>query len=974
MTESWSRPTQEEVERLLVSIAEPSLRSLFFSELENPEWIAPLRSLGVFSQPPEPDADADGFERPPPWPEGEFLTRVAADRPQEVADILKSIVSSRNPWVQRTIVSATSKLPVNQAKMFVNPIAKMIRTSTDWLNVEEAMTVANHLSEAGERAAVRKLLNALFDPMPGLEEKMVIGSRTRVRGAIDDYYYIDLITKAVPILCKLNDIEGLKLAATWIRRASRIASGDDPEHASAFDGIWRPSIAPHAQNSGMHEITDALIDTVRDTAIELGRQGNRKSVIDFLNDERSPFLMRRIAIEVAAQIATDGDGPSEFTSEAFTLLMDPSLMGISSRPEYSRLALALLPLVSDDQRASWVRLVRSGSWQGTDEEIRRLSARGEKNSDEVTVEDIVEIRRHLLHRFLQPLTGSLPSPLDQELASMEAEWGKLTNPEFGSYMESFTGPTSPKSKDQIAAMSAEDLAAFLRTWEPPNDHSFGPSIEGLSRELAEVAATRPSLFEAIADELPSLGRSYVRAALSGWAKAIQTGFTPTERVWQLVRQIVQQPVDSSRDSAPSERAIDQTLRRAQGSALDLIAAAVADLPRPAPAETVSQLWELLMPLLSHVDPTVDHEAKYGGSNMDPLTLSLNSIRPNALRAAIRLASASHDEKTRGDLDPVESDILQSIASHVDDFNDPSLAVAAVIGEGLGQLWNIDPTWISSRQDDLFAVLDEDDARRSRSDVIVSVALRAYQTGADFMALIGGAVDQVLSERYSRLEHIDGWRGSHSTADAAAHHILSAYLLQIIELDDANLRRLFSDSPIDVVSEAIGHVGWQIMRAAMDGAADTIPEEYLERGKILVDWRVGEVRAGRTSSKELARFYWWIKSDLFSPSWWLPILQLGAGNIGSSMIGGPLADAASSEPTLAVEVFQQLYGALEGGKGSYDLVRHASRLMATALLSNNEAAIAGANQLKDTLGRQGHFQVLQELENLLASESDSADDR
>ena len=262
------------------------------------------------------------------------------------------------------------------------------------------------------------------------------------------------------------------------------------------------------------------------------------------------------------------------------------------------------------------------------------------------------------------------------------------------------------------------------------------------------------------------------------------------------------------------------------------------MPKPAPDETVLYLWKLLKPLTSHADPTVEHEASYGGSNMDPMTFSLNTTRPAALRAAIRLASASHGVMEPGNLNTTETDILETVAAHVDDFNDPSLAVAAVIGEGLGRISSVDPSWVDVRQAELYSLLDVDEARRARSDVIVSVSLRVYRTGKAFLELIRPALTQMFTKRYSEVDHTDGWHGGQSAIKAGAVHTIFAYLLQIIDRDDPELQRLFSaDVPVEITAEALGHIGWQIMRTSMEDAAGPIPAEYLARAKELIDWRV-----------------------------------------------------------------------------------------------------------------------------------------
>jgi hypothetical protein len=972
---TWSKPTQVEVDGVLASIADLSLRSLFFSELENPEWLQPLAALGVFASPPEPQVDSDGVERVLPWPEGDYLVRIADDRPDDVVAILHAVAESQNPWVQRAVISAAGKLPSDRAKQLARPIAKIVTTASGWLNVEGVFAIAAALSEAGEVDSVKLLLKALFEPKAGPEEPLAFGTRTRVGGAIDDYFYTELLPRSVPLLTRFDDLDGLKMVAGWLQQAARIQYGSRPDRPD-YDAssIWRPSIAPHGQNSGLHELSDSLIDAVRDTALALGRLGRQTKVVEFLNGAR-PFLMRRVGVEVAAQLVGE-PAPIGLLPLCESLLVDPTLMGIGSRPEYVHLALAALPQLTLERRNTWASFVMDGAWQGTDEDMRRITAWGDRSAEDVTDDEVAETRQHVLHRFLQPLKAALPSPLGAELVRLEAHYGAIEHAEFGSYMESFTGPNSPKSQDELAAMSPDDLARFLRTWQPANDHHFGPSVEGLARVLEGVAESAPELVAAFADQLTGLGRSYVRAALAGWAKAIPNGYVPSPAVWDMARDVVSQGDDGSEEFTQRDYdADDPVWRWAQRNVVDLISATLDAAPRPVPRETVAQLWTLLKPLTNHADPTPEHEARYGGDNMDPLTLSLNTTRPAALRAAIRLAAASHDSAEPGNPDATEADILQAVASHVDGFADPSLAVAAVVGEGIGKLWGVDPGWVDSRASELFSVLDPDEGRRARPDVIVSIALRVYQTGRVFIELIRPALEQILSTDYQLLTHLDGWREHQTAVNAAAHHIVAAYLLQVVQREDPQLQQLFSNgADDDVRAEALGHIGWQIMRTAIDHTASTIPHEYLERAQGLIEWRANEIRAGRASARELAQFHWWAQSGVFSPAWWLRVLLLAADSADResiSMLGKPLADAAAEEPALAIEAFEKLYGSVERDWRSYDLIQNAPRLLAAAARSGDAQAIEGANRIKDLLGRHGHFQALQELEQLLAADTSDA---
>lgn len=48
-------------------------------------------------------------------------------------------------------------------------------------------------------------------------------------------------------------------------------------------------------------------------------------------------------------------------------------------------------------------------------------------------------------------------------------------------------------------------------------------------------------------------------------------------------------------------------------------------------------WEVLKSITEDEEPTRDYEAQYGGSNMDPAALSINTTRGEAMHAVVRYA-------------------------------------------------------------------------------------------------------------------------------------------------------------------------------------------------------------------------------------------------------------------------------------------------------------------------------------------------
>ena len=961
MNADWATPESGEVQVVVGSLTDENLKRLFFAELQNPNWLEPLAALGVFATEPAAWVDGAGLRRPQPWPEGEYLARVAADEPAAVTGLLLEHAASENPWVHRVVLDAALAVPAQQAARLVTQIIKALRPGSDWVDAGKVVKLAEALAPSHAKQA-RLLLTGAFEPKAGGEEVTVLSTRTRVVASIDSFWFRELAPRVVPLLAGFG-MDGLKSAAGWLMHALDIpASG---EAASGEDSLWRPSIAPSSQNSGLYEISDALVEIVRDTATQVAKAGRLREVVDFL-EARNRYLLARIAVETTAQVVS-ADPSAGAIDTARILLNKEALLDLDARPEYVHLAQAAIPHLSPEEVTAWQEVINAQAWQGSDDVMRRIAAFGQTVPAEVSDDDVATVRRRMKYRLLLPLGPVLPAGLAAELAELKAEFGEMAHPEFGSYMTSaFTGPTSPLDHEALGAMPPGDLRTFLAAWQPGDDHHFGPSVEGLARELQVVAESQPDLLAALAGDLLVLGRSYVRAAIVGWTKALPKGFQPTAGVWQLLTTLAQLP-DTGEDP-PADRSTDDPVWRwAQRNAADFTTGYLAARGRELTADDATKLWAILGPLTSHADPTPQHEDRFGGSNMDPLTLSLNTTRPAAIRAAVKLLRAIAN-RVGDEFGVLRAQIFDMLSQHVEANNDPSLAVAAVIGEGLGHICDVDRAWVEDRSDALFAVLSADDGVRARADVVVSVALRVYRTSTAFLELMRPVILSMMSGTYTARGHTDGWRGNRPALEAAASHIVTAYVMDLIGDDDPLITALTSPEVAPaVIGDALGTLGWSLMQTRN---AEAVPPEVLDRAQQLIDRRAAEIRAGRASARELGGFYWWVRAEAFSPAWSLPILQLATSDPAfnpKGMLGESLARAAEAEPALTIKAFDGLLPTGGDGWKQYDLLQHAPRILASALRSGDPPARAKAREILDRLGRGGHMTILADVDRLIASE-------
>jgi hypothetical protein len=961
MTTDWTTPEADEVQVVAGSLTDENLRRLFFAELQNPNWLEPLAALGMFVTEPEPWLDDAGRQRPRPWPEGEYLARVAADEPVAVTTLLLEHAVSDNPWIQRVVLQTALVVPAEQAIRLVPQIVKALRSGQDWVDAGMVVNLAEVLAPGYPRQA-QELLTGAFEPRAGGEEVTVFGARTRVISSVDSYWFHELAPRVAQLLARLG-MDGLKSAAGWLIRTLDIPSNGEALDESGH--FWRPSIAPSSQNSGLHEISDALVDIVRDTATQVAKDGYLHEVVDFL-EARDRGILARVAVETTAQVVSADPSPAAI-DVARTLLNKEELLDLSARPEYVHLALAAIPHLSAEEVTAWQAVVDAQAWQGNDDVIRQIAIYGQTEPSEVTNDDVAAFRRRMKYRLLLPLGPVLPAGLAAELTAMKAEFGDMEHPEFGIYMSSgFIGPTSPVDHDALGAMSPPELRTFLETWQPADDHFLGPSLEGLARELEVVAENQPDLIAGLADDLLSLKRSYVRAVVAGWTKVLSRGFQPTAGIWELLISLARLP-DDKEDASSDFTADDPVWRWAQRNAADFAAAYVTTRGEQLAADEATKIWAIIGPLTSHADPTPQHESKFGGSNMDPMTMSLNTTRPTAIRAAVKLLRAI-TKRDEDEFNAVRAHIFNMLSEHADVANEPSLAVAAVVGESLGHIWDADHAWIEERPDMLFAVLSTNYNTRAHADVVVSIALRTYRTGTAFLQLMKPVMLNMMSGAYAALEHTDGWRGNRPALAAAASHIVTAYVMGLIDYQDPLVAALTApDVAPAVIGDALGTLGWSLMQA---GPAEPAPPQALKRAQQLIDCRVEEIRAGRASACELAGFYWWVRAEVFPPAWSLPILQLATTDPDfnpKGMLGESLARAADAEPTLTIEVFDALMPGDEDSWKRYDLLQHAPRILAAALGSGDPATEAKARTVLDRLGRQGHLTVLADVDRLIMSQ-------
>lgn len=484
-----------------------------------------------------------------------------------------------------------------------------------------------------------------------------------------------------------------------------------------------------------------------------------------------------------------------------------------------------------------------------------------------------------------------------------------------------------------------------------------PSVAGLAREVEQLVRADPGKLAARAWELRDLPIAYVRAAVSGWREAVQENLAfSTEGIWRLAAFIARQ-ADDGAEQPVRIREAEFVWRYTQQEVARLISAYVRrSREQGLPIGEVRLLWDVVEPLTRHADPTPEREAQTIDGGMDPLTLSLNSTRPIAIRTTAHLLNALDQNNTLSDHADLVAEVSHRLEEHVGPSAD--LAIAATLGEVMGILINVAPDWVSTYANTLFGgITSTDPAEQAWSDVLFSVVVAAYGPSRTLLEYLRPWFERSFDLAYIARQKTIGWHVPQSTAQHIANHILLLYIYGAIEHDDQLVQFLFSATTPEARSEALGQLGWQFLHEDRE-------EIVKARAQRLVDWRVAEIQAGRASTVELEGFHWWVKSNRFAVSWWLPILEVAARYPKfdpHSALGTALAEAATQYPRRAVSLLSQLLPEEAPSWQRYDMVENAPMILAAALDSNDDVAHDIARTVMDRLGREGYTDLGQAVE-------------
>jgi hypothetical protein len=752
----------------------------------------------------------------------------------------------------------------------------------------------------------------------------------------------DLITaageQALTLLCDL-----IESAIDLSRRR------EDDEGPEDYSYIWRPAIEDHGQNRP-YSLKELLVTAVRDAAeqLALAHPTLVPTLVQTLESRRW-HIFHRIALHLLRIFPKTA---ADLVAARLTDWTRFDELGL--RHEYALLARDRFAHLSADDQSKILDWIDAGL------DLDKFKTDRKHNLGQDTTDD--EAQRYVNSwrlRRLAPIRDALPQEWRQRYDAWVADLGEPEHPEFGSYPSGgWVGPTSPKTPEELAAMGVEEIIDYLCTWGP-SGNIVTPSREGLGRTLTTVVTAAPERFDADAGRFIGFDPTYVRALLRGFHDATkQNRAFAWPQIMELCHWVIEQPRENPGRQREDTDA-DPDWGWTRKAIADLHRSGFEEHPAMIPYELRASAWAILKPLTEDPDPTPEHEERYGGSNIDPATLSINTTRGSAIHAVVQYAlwvrrhlEKQPDAKSRLDRGFEEMpEVREILDAHLDPAWDPALAIRAVYGWWFPWLVLLDIEWSRSRLPKIYP----------REEVLQDFRNAAWNTYLIFCAAYDNVFDVLRDEYALALDRFGAIHSERLRGDPhqrLAEHLMVFYWRGKLSLDEPNglLAHFYRSAPDSLKAHALETVG-----RALRQTTEHIPEEILERLLALWERRLVAVREATPSmagSSELAAFGWWFVSGKFDDSWaiteLIETLKLARKSDPDDLVVERLATIATTFPQEAVECLRLMVESDYESWHVYIWREHARTILAKAIQGTNMKGRQAAVDLMHQLGARGYF--------------------
>ncbi|MFQ5922327.1 MAG: hypothetical protein ACE5M4_05740 [Anaerolineales bacterium] len=942
----------EIVEKAISSISTSAEVEFFFDNLASPEWIKPLEERGLLSEAPEPEEE-DGLIGFPPWPVSRYLARMAQKDPEEVLRVALELRTNGNASVQADLIDAALAMPPNLAAQLASKVAKWLQTPYLLLPHRSAALVS-HLAKGEQADAAFEIAREMLAVEPGRSwDEADEGSsdpylKPEPQSRVQQWDVEEFVKLNLPDLVRIAARRAFDLLSEMLEEFVQLRRVEgEPEYRDISE-VWRPSIAPHAQNPTFGGLRDLLVSATREAALEAINQDpdSLREIVAEL-EQRKWTIFRRIALDVVNEFGEQDQTLVDLKLTNRAIFSDASL-----RHEYA----VLISNYFGQRSASVQDTVYGWIEEGPDLTyyIERIDRDEERQPDE---EELENRREYWRLEWYEILRDFLSEELMRSYEVLSAKYGVPQHPDFVSWSSGvMVGPTSPLSNEQIQAMTIDELTEFLRSWLPEEGFMV-PSREGLGRAISDVVSEDPQRYSAQAAKLTGFDPTYVRSAIVGFKRASEGGYgLEWEPVLELCRWAASQPRNEMvRDTDDLEEG-DPHWGWARMEIARLLDEGLKPKEYQIPPSLKALSWSIIEQIAEDPDPTTESEDRQEKSPMDAAARSINSVRGTALHAAFRfvfwcrqnsdqLWPDSEDSAFNLDRIPEAKELLER---HLQLEQDKSQAVRSVYGWWILSMIQLDRKWIDSHLHDVFP---HEEGLRPYWEA-------AWHTVVRFVPPSKLLLEVLRDEYEIALRQI----GSESADDVAregpearlAEHILTYYWRGDLDLESDFVQVLWALASLGLRVHALTVLG-----RALYNTEGRLQDDVIDRLQEFWERLVPTTGPSVAASDELKAFGWWFASGKLDAGWSIAqletVLKLAKQIDASHLAVQRLASIVDDYPRESVSLLAAMVEGDTQGWGPHLWRENAMQVLKQALSNPDTQTRQSAENLVHRLGARGYLE-------------------
>ena len=953
-------PNDEDLSGVQNLLLKSALQEYFFRYLDNCKWLPLLQKAGYFDTPIAEVHHSDGTISCPPWPQSVFLMKCANIHPKEVTDIILNANAkpTENTRVHQEFVEIAIKLPAAEAKRLVPLVKKWILDK--YLSITSLPT---RLAELVAKLAKESQPESAFDLAYAITDVKVDTEKYEKRkkewefelspkaeAYVRDWDYANTFKLFEQALFENNPLDFIKLLCEPLNKALDLEnlSKNRKEYVD-YSWIWCPSVVGSEQNLGVDELKEILIKKISHFSKKFIGNDRYKmgQVFNLLRSYKFP-VFKRIELHILSlEPSMDIDALTQ-TIGNYVLFDEPH----TYHEFYVLLEGGFQHLPKESQKV-YLDWVKAGP------DIDEFKNRFKSNTGQDPTEEQLEQHRATwqLNR-LAPIREHLKDEWKQLYNKLILKYKEPEHPEFLSHRKSWVGPTSPISLEDLSKKPVVEVIAFIKEWQPPGGH-FAPTPEGLGRLLSEDVAARSNDYLNYTHllQVSEIRPVYFYHFFNGFKDSFKAGIEPN---WDSLLRLAEAITLADKLQEP-ERLTDDFETGWSGAKKEIARFITESLQytERVPFVFRDRIWKLIARLIEEPEPTVEYEAKYGGNNMSPIDLSINTGRGVAAHALFRYAYWCDENENKGiskgdQKHHIPEEVLRVVEVLLDPEKEPTETIRSVIGWYIQYLVHLDLAWM---QKNLTHIIPDDPRHRNLRDAV----FEGYFSMNHPRGYMFNNLRPFYEAGFEWASALDNTSNRHQARQHYFEHLITFYWwgLESIEGKDSFIERLFGQTKVSVRAHALEYVGRSLetlLPIAPDGP------ETLRRLRDLFDWRIERIKSSNLNlaeiPEELQAFGWWFTYGQMDQRWLIERLNITL-TMTEGVIDwthGVLERLVSFVSEFPIEVALAVDAIVRGDKTPWNIHSwkdELSSLFEALKLNNNKEAWIKCRETINYLGERGH---------------------